>query len=69
MRWGRGQTGDRANVVQGHTGVVTDIQFAPDETYFITSSKDTTAKVRAVASVDARQWARGRGCTPIAATS
>ena len=40
------QTGERVNVAQVHTGQVTDIQFAPDESYFITSSKDTTARVR-----------------------
>jgi len=44
------QTGEQANFAQGHSGLVTDIEFAPDETYFITSSKDTTAKVRIAAT-------------------
>jgi WD40 repeat protein len=32
-------------VAKVHTAPVTDIQFAPDESYLITSSKDTTARV------------------------
>jgi len=28
-----------------HSGVITDIQLSPDGTYFITSSKDKTARV------------------------
>lgn len=29
----------------GHEAQITDLQWAPDRTYFITSSKDKTAKV------------------------
>lgn len=32
---------------RGHTGVITDLQMSPDGTYFVTSSKDKSAKVRA----------------------
>jgi translation initiation factor 3 subunit I len=30
---------------EGHRGEITDIQLSPDGTYFITSSKDKTARV------------------------
>ena len=30
---------------EGHRGEITDIQMSPDGTYFITSSKDKTARV------------------------
>lgn len=30
---------------RGHQGVITDLQMSPDGTYFITSSKDKSAKV------------------------
>lgn len=41
------QSGEMLNSVQGHQKglLVTDLQFAPDRTYFITASKDKTAKV------------------------
>jgi translation initiation factor 3 subunit I len=32
-------------VEDGHRGEITDIQLSPDGTYFITSSKDKTARV------------------------
>lgn len=55
---GREQTADGARVQEegllffdkeerGHQGVITDLQMSPDGTYFITSSKDKSAKVRA----------------------
>ncbi len=31
---------------RGHQGIITDLQMSPDGTYFITSSKDKSAKVR-----------------------
>lgn len=31
---------------RGHAGVITDLQMSPDGTYFVTSSKDKSAKVR-----------------------
>lgn len=34
------------NNEHAHLDVVTDLQLAPDRTYFITSSKDKTARVR-----------------------
>ena len=41
------QSGEQLESVQVHefNGEITDIQFAPDRTYFITSSKDKSAKV------------------------
>jgi translation initiation factor 3 subunit I len=41
------QTGEQLDNVQAHETdcLVTDLQWAPDRTYFITSSKDKTAKV------------------------
>ena len=37
---------DEVNKVEeGHSGEITDIQLSPDGTYFITSSKDKSAKV------------------------
>ncbi|BFZ64477.1 translation initiation factor eIF3 subunit [Saitoella coloradoensis] len=38
---------ERLNIVQAHEKgfVITDLQFSPDRTYFITSSKDKTAKI------------------------
>lgn len=41
------QSGEMLNSVQGHQKgmVVTDLQFATDRTYFITASKDKSAKV------------------------
>jgi hypothetical protein len=43
-----GQTGEQLDNVQVHEvdgGLITDLQWAPDRTYFITASKDKTAKV------------------------
>lgn len=40
------QTGESIDNVYVHEGPVTDLQWAPDRTYCITSSKDKTAKVR-----------------------
>lgn len=40
------KTGEQvAKTEEGHFGEITDIQLSPDGTYFITSSKDKTAKV------------------------
>ncbi|TNY20385.1 WD40 repeat-like protein [Rhodotorula diobovata] len=33
---------------RGHTGVITDLQMSPDGTYFVTSSKDKSAKIWSV---------------------
>ena len=41
------KTGDEVlNNERAHMDVVTDLQLSPDRTYFITSSKDKTARVR-----------------------
>jgi translation initiation factor 3 subunit I len=41
------KTGDEfLNNERAHMDVVTDLQLSPDATYFITSSKDKTARVR-----------------------
>ena len=42
-----GKSGQMIKSVQGHQKgmVVTDLQFSPDKTYFITASKDKSAKV------------------------
>ena len=41
------KTGEEINSVDdAHRGEITDIQLSPDGTYFITSSKDKTARVR-----------------------
>jgi translation initiation factor 3 subunit I len=51
VRWDRankGQSGEVLDNLQIHEmegGQVTDLQWAPDRTYFITASKDKTAKV------------------------
>ena len=40
------KTGERlAKVEESHRGEITDIQLSPDGTYFITSSKDKTARI------------------------
>lgn len=42
------KTGEQVEYVgsdEGHRGEITDIQLSPDGTYFITSSKDKTARV------------------------
>ncbi|KAJ1975790.1 translation initiation factor eIF3 subunit [Dimargaris xerosporica] len=38
-------TGDVINAVQDHEGLITDLQFSTDRTYFITSSKDKTSRI------------------------
>ena len=41
------KTGDEVlNNERAHMDVVTDLQLSPDRSYFITSSKDKTARVR-----------------------
>jgi translation initiation factor 3 subunit I len=42
------QTGDQLQSVQAHDldMQITDLQFSADRTYFITASKDKSAKVR-----------------------
>jgi translation initiation factor 3 subunit I len=40
------KTGEEVGVVEGgHSGEITDIQLSADGTYFITSSKDKSARV------------------------
>ncbi|RDL37857.1 Eukaryotic translation initiation factor 3 subunit I [Venustampulla echinocandica] len=39
------KTGEQLDNVQVHEGLITDLQWAPDRTYFITASKDKTAKL------------------------
>jgi translation initiation factor 3 subunit I len=39
------KTGEKLADAHEHNLLVTDLQFAPDRTYFITASKDKTAKV------------------------
>lgn len=39
------KTGEKAKGIQGHGAQVTDLQFSKERAYFITSSKDMTAKV------------------------
>ena len=44
----RVQSGELIEKVPGgHKGHITDLQFSPDRTYFITASKDKFAKVKA----------------------
>lgn len=38
--------GRKIESVEGHGATIMDIQYAPDQTYFITASKDMTSKVR-----------------------
>ena len=38
--------GEKIKTISGHSGMVTDLQFSKERAYFITSSKDMTAKVR-----------------------
>lgn len=38
-------TGAALQTAQPHTDTIRDLQFSPDRTYFITASKDTTAKL------------------------
>lgn len=45
------KTGEQvAKVEESHSGEITDIQLSPDGTYFITSSKDKSAKVSRIDS-------------------
>lgn len=51
---------------RAHQGVITDLQMSPDGTYFITSSKDKSAKVRpaspsCILRYLARLWASADG--------
>ncbi|OLL24400.1 Eukaryotic translation initiation factor 3 subunit I [Neolecta irregularis DAH-3] len=39
------KAGKRISNVQGHEKEITDLQFSPDRTYFITASKDKTAMI------------------------
>ncbi|ODV63996.1 translation initiation factor eIF3 subunit i [Ascoidea rubescens DSM 1968] len=39
------KTGEFISSVKEHSGVITDLQFSKDRTYFITSSKDKSAKI------------------------
>lgn len=40
-----GDTAKEDDFLDGHEGQITDLQWSPDRTYFITSSKDKSAKV------------------------
>ncbi|KAF2095437.1 eukaryotic translation initiation factor-like protein 3 subunit [Rhizodiscina lignyota] len=40
-----GKTGEWLNEIEPHEADITDIQWAPDRTYFISASKDKTAKL------------------------
>ncbi|ODV86805.1 hypothetical protein CANARDRAFT_27193 [[Candida] arabinofermentans NRRL YB-2248] len=46
------KTGELLNSVQGHEQLITDVQFASDRSYFITSSKDQTANMYSVDTFD-----------------
>jgi len=46
------QAGKQVNVIKEHTGQITDLQFSADKSYFITSSKDHSAKVFLFALVE-----------------
>jgi len=49
-------TGDEVlNNERAHMDVVTDLQLSSDRTYFVTSSKDKTARVRLVCTVSANK--------------
>jgi translation initiation factor 3 subunit I len=39
------ETGECLDSVRDHEGLVTDLQFSPDRTYFITSSKDKSSRI------------------------
>lgn len=39
------KSGEQLNKVPAHDGLITDLQMSPDRTWFLTSSKDKTAKV------------------------
>lgn len=39
------KTGEEVASTEVHRGEITDIQLSPDGTYFITSSKDKTARI------------------------
>ena len=44
------------NNERAHMDVVTDLQLSPDRSYFVTSSKDKTARVRFQQSKDEYPW-------------
>lgn len=46
------ETGEKVLTGKGHEQTVTDLQTSPDKTYFITSSKDKTAKLFIVDSLE-----------------
>jgi len=50
-------------ISESHSGEITDIQLSPDGTYFITSSKDKSAKVRRAMAVMVVRAANGRSST------
>jgi translation initiation factor 3 subunit I len=39
------KTNEKVNSIAPHEGVLSDMQFSPDRTYFITASKDKSAKI------------------------
>ncbi|CAO3627850.1 unnamed protein product [Mucor hiemalis] len=39
------KSNEKVNSIKPHEGVLSDMQFSPDRTYFITASKDKSAKI------------------------
>ncbi|KAI8372249.1 WD40-repeat-containing domain protein [Choanephora cucurbitarum] len=39
------KTNEKVNSITPHEGILSDLQFSPDRTYFITASKDKSAKI------------------------
>jgi len=54
------KTGEEVNAIDdAHRGEITDIQLSPDGTYFITSSKDKTARVSLRLLLHLLRWLSG----------
>jgi len=46
------KSGERVKTIREHSGAINDLQYSKDQTMFISSSKDTTAKLFDTASLD-----------------
>jgi translation initiation factor 3 subunit I len=49
------KTGERLKNVQAHTATITDLQMSIDGSFFVTASKDKTAKIIDVATLDVKK--------------
>jgi len=56
------ETGEQVKSVKAHTGSITDLQFSADKTYFITSSKDTSAKLHDLNLAPLKTYKTPRPC-------